>query len=279
MSEFTARLAERIGRYGPLCVGIDPHAPLLQDCGLPDSAEGALAFGQRILRAIDFELAIVKPQAAFFERYGSAGMRALEQLMAEARARELLVLLDGKRGDIDSTGEAYAQAYFRPDSPVRADALTWHVYLGFAALRRALEFSAQQGGGAFIVVRSSNPEGAAVQSAVFDGKSVSQRVCEEITAFNARVDPAAALGSVGAVVGATCEDADATAAALPRSYLLAPGVGAQGATFADVARRMTSARGRVLPSVSRGVFANGSSEDEVRRTIAALRDDARRVLG
>ena len=278
MSEFATQLAERVGRYGPLCVGIDPHAPLLRACGLPDSAEGALAFGQRIVRAIDFELAMVKPQAAFFERYGSAGIRALEQLMAEARARGLLVLLDGKRGDIDSTGEAYAEAYFRPGTPVRADALTWHAYLGFAALQRALEFGAQQGGGAFIVVRSSNPEGLALQSSVFDGKSVSQRVCEEITAFNARVHPTAALGSVGAVVGATCEDADVTAAALPRSYILAPGVGAQGATIADVARRMPSARGRVLPSVSRVVFANGASESELRSAMQALRDETRRVL-
>lgn len=279
MSEFAIRLAERIARFGPLCVGIDPHAPLLQSCGLPDSADGALAFGQRVLRAIDFELAIVKPQSAFFERYGSAGIRALEQLMAEARERGVLVLLDGKRGDIDSTGEAYAEAYFRPGTPVRADALTWHVYLGFAALRRALELSAQHGGGAFIVVRSSNPEGAGLQSAMLEGKTVAQRVCEEITAFNARVHSRAAIGSIGAVVGATCDDADALAQALPRSYLLAPGVGAQGATFADVARRMPSARGRVLPSISRAVFANGAGHDELRQTLRALRDDARRVLG
>lgn len=278
MIDFAARLAARIARHGPLCVGLDPHAPLLQSCGLPDSAEGALAFGQRILRAIDYELAIVKPQSAFFERYGSAGIQALEALMAEARQRELLVLLDGKRGDIDSTGEAYAEAYFRPGTAVQADAMTWHVYLGFAALRRALEFSARHGGGAFIVVRSSNPEGVALQSAVLDGKTVSQRVCEEITAFNARVHPGVALGSVGAVVGATCEDADSTAAALPRSYILAPGVGAQGATFADVARRMPSARARVLPSVSRAVLANGTSEGELRRAIQTMRDEARRIL-
>lgn len=277
MSDFATRLAARIGRYGPLCVGIDPHAPLLQACGLPDSAEGALALGQRIIRALDFELAIVKPQSAFFERHGSAGIRALEQLMAEARARDLLVLLDGKRGDIDSTGEAYAEAYFRPGTPVRADALTWHVYLGFAALRRALEFAAHEGGGAFIVVRSSNPEGAALQTAVLEGKTVSQRVCEEITAFNQRLHATAALGSVGAVVGATCDDADAMAATLPRSYILAPGVGAQGATLADIVRRMPSARGRVLPSVSRAIFANGTNEAEVRSTLRAMRDEARRM--
>jgi orotidine-5'-phosphate decarboxylase len=278
LSDFAARLAQRIDRHGPLCVGIDPHAPLLQACGLPDSAEGALAFGQRILHAIDFELAMVKPQSAFFERYGSLGLRALEQLMSEARARDVLVLLDGKRGDIDSTGEAYAEAYFRPDSPVRADAMTWHAYLGFTALHRALEFSAGQGGGAFIVVRSSNREGAALQSAVLEGLTVSARLSAEITAFNARVHPGSALGSVGAVVGATCDDADAAAAALPRSFILAPGVGAQGATLADVARRMPAARRRVLPSVSRAIFANGTSEGDLRQTITALRDEARRVL-
>lgn len=278
MSEFATRLAERVARFGPLCVGIDPHAPLLALCGLPDSAEGALTLGRRILHAIDFELAIVKPQSAFFERYGSEGIRALEQLLAEGRARGVLMLLDGKRGDIDSTGEAYAESYFRPGTPIRADALTWHVYLGFAALRRAVEFSAAQGGGAFIVVRSSNPEGAALQSAVFEGKTVTQRVCEEITQFNARVHPNAKYGSIGAVVGATCDDAEQTCAELPRSYILAPGVGAQGATFADVARRMPSARGRVLPSVSRAIFANGGSVEELRQTIRSLRDEAQRLL-
>lgn len=278
MSEFATHLAERVARFGPLCVGIDPHAPLLARCGLPDSAEGALTLGQRILRAVDFELAIVKPQSAFFERYGSEGIRALEQLLAEGRARGVLMLLDGKRGDIDSTGEAYAESYFRPGTPIRADALTWHVYLGFAALRRALEFSAAQGGGAFIVVRSSNPEGAPLQAAMFEGKSVAQRVCEEITAFNARVHPDAKFGSVGAVVGATCDDADQTCAALPRSYILAPGVGAQGATFADVVRRMPSAKGRVLPSVSRAIFANGGSVEDLRQTIRSLRDEAQRLL-
>jgi orotidine-5'-phosphate decarboxylase len=275
--EFATRLAERIARHGPLCVGIDPHAPLLRDCGLPDSAEGALAFGQRILAAIDAELAIIKPQSAFFERFGSAGIRALEQLMAEARARELLVLLDGKRGDIDSTGEAYAEAYFREDSPIRADAMTWHAYLGFAALRRALEFAAQRGGGAFIVVRSSNPEGEALQTSVLEGQTVSARLCTEITAFNARLHPNR-LGSVGAVVGATCNDAAVTVDALPQSYILAPGVGTQGATIADVARRMPGAHRRVLPSVSRAIFANGTSSAELRQAIRSLRNQARDTL-
>lgn len=276
MSSFAARLADGVARVGPLCVGIDPHVPLLRDCGLPDSADGALEFGRRILRASEDQVAIVKPQSAFFERYGSAGVRAMEMLVHEARERSILVLFDGKRGDIDSTGEAYAQAYFRPDSPMRVDAMTWHVYLGFAALRKALEFVVANAGGAFIVVRSSNPEGQALQNAHIGDSTVARQLCDEITAFNVR--HGVSLGPIGAVVGATCEDAASIMDALPQSFILAPGIGAQGATYADIVRRMPTARGRVLPSVSRGVLARGTQVTDIAACIRSMQEDARRAL-
>jgi orotidine-5'-phosphate decarboxylase len=117
MSElsFSIRLRANLQAHGPLCVGIDPSAPTLRACGLPDSAEGALAFGQLVLGAGEGRLAIVKSQSAYFERFGSAGWRALETLIVAARARGVLVLLDAKRDDIDSTAEAYAHAFlWRP---------------------------------------------------------------------------------------------------------------------------------------------------------------------
>jgi orotidine-5'-phosphate decarboxylase len=105
-------------------VGIDPSASLLKSCGLPNSAEGAFEFGKRVLEAAQFELSIIKPQSAFFERFGSEGFKAMEQLAALARGRGVMVLLDGKRGDIDTTAEAYAESYFSASTPLRVDAVT-----------------------------------------------------------------------------------------------------------------------------------------------------------
>ncbi len=278
MTDFAARLGRRIAEHGPLCIGIDPSAATLAKCGLPDSAEGALEFGRRVLEAADYRLAIIKPQSAYFERFGSAGVRVLEELAALARAHEVLVLLDAKRGDIDTTGEAYAEAFFSPSSPLRVDAVTLHPYLGLGALRKALGFAARQGGGAFIVVRSSNPEGEALQTArLASGETVAAALCREITALNREL-AAGPVGPIGAVVGATCRDAADTAAALPSSYILAPGVGAQGATLEDVQARMPSALGRVLPNVSRAILAGGSAAHELRATILALRQRARELL-
>lgn len=278
MSDFPTRLRSRIKAHSPLCIGIDPSAETLSKCGLPDSAQGALEFGARLLQAAGYELAIVKPQAAYFERFGSLGIRALEELAAEARRRQVLVLLDAKRGDIDTTGEAYAQAFFSPASPLRVDAVTLSPYLGLGALEKAIAFAVRNEGGVFVVVRSSNPEGQALQTArQADGRTVAQALCQEITDLNRRLTTESP-GPVGAVVGATCRDADATVAALPSSYVLAPGVGAQGATLDDVRARMPQARGRVLPSLSRAVLANGGSISDLRTTIRELKEQARALL-
>jgi len=242
---------------------------------LPDSAEGALEFGSRLLEAAEYELAIVKPQAAYFERFGSSGIRALEVLVADARSRQVLVLLDAKRGDIDTTGEAYAEAFFSPASPLKVDAVTLSPFLGLGALEKAIAFVVRNEGGVFIVVRSSNPEGEAIQTARrADGRTVAEALCSEITDLN-RGLTTQYPGPIGAVVGATCHDADTTVAALPVSYVLAPGVGAQGATLDDVRLRMPQARGRVLPSVSRAILANGPGSSDLRTTIRELKERAR----
>lgn len=275
---FALRLKERITAHSPLCIGIDPSAALLKACALPDSAEGALEFGLRVLKSVDWQLAIIKPQSAYFERYGSAGVRAMEELAAECRRHEVLFLLDAKRGDIDTTGEAYAQAYFSPASPLRADALTLNAYLGLMALEKAIEFAVDNGGGLFVVVRSSNPEGVVQQQArQADGLTVAQALCAQITTLNRRF-AGDGPGPVGAVVGATCEDAPETVDAMPGAFILAPGVGAQGATIADVRRRMPGARGRVLPSVSRAVLAGGVTPEAMRTTIEALKAETRALL-
>ena len=278
MSQFASRLQQRIRAYGPLCVGIDPSASLLASCGLPNTPEGALSFGLRVLKSVSFQLSIIKPQSAFFERFGSTGMLALEELVRQARAREVLVLLDGKRGDIDTTGAAYAEGYFSQTTSLRVDAVTTHAYLGLGALDPFIKMAVQNDGGVFVVVRSSNPEGVALQTArMADGTTIARHLCAEITRLNERhgnVSP----GAIGAVVGATCDDADEMAAAMPASFILAPGVGAQGATMRDVQTRMPSAKGRVLPSVSRGILANGTSADDIGKAIESLSEKSRDLL-
>jgi len=278
MSQFASHLMQRIRAYSPLCVGIDPSASLLKTCGLPDSPEGALAFGLRVLQAVNFQLSIIKPQSAFFERFGSAGMQALEELVRQARAREILVLLDGKRGDIDSTAAAYGESYFSTTTTLRVDAVTTHAYLGLGALKPLINLAVENEGGVFVVVRSSNPEGVGLQLArMSDGATVARHLSAQITQIN-QATSTASLGPIGAVVGATCDDADEIAAAMPASFILAPGVGAQGATMRDVKARMPSACGRVLPSVSRGILANGTSDDDIGKTIGLFSEMARELL-
>jgi orotidine-5'-phosphate decarboxylase len=274
---FAARLHASIQEHSPLCVGIDPSASLLKSCGLPDSAEGALAFGKRVLEAAEFRVSIVKPQSAFFERFGSLGFKAMEELSSLARANGIMVLLDGKRGDIDTTGAAYAESYFGSATPLRVDAVTTHAYLGIAALQPFFDIAQRAGAGVFIVVRSSNPEGRELQLArLTNGQTVAQHLAHEITQRNLALGEE--VGPFGAVVGATCDDAAATVAELPRSFILAPGVGAQGATMRDIASRMPNAKGRVLANVSRAILVNGSTQSDIRATIRALQDEARQLL-
>lgn len=278
MNDFASRLLPRMTRYGPLCAGIDPSAATLAKCGLPDSAEGALAFGKLIMSAADYEIAVVKPQSAFFERFGSAGVRVIEELAGIARAKELPFLLDVKRGDIDSTADAYAHAYFHPSSPIRVDAITLSPYLGVKALKSSFELAAKYGCGIFVVVRSSNPEGEALQcSRMADGRMVWETLAAEISEFNRQLSTAA-VGPVGAVVGATCNDAGPVVAALPHSFILSPGIGAQGATMEDCRVRLAPARGRILPNVSRELIAAGTTAAAIGATIRRLNDAARALL-
>jgi len=274
MPTFAARLREQIAAHGALCVGIDPSAAILQSCDLPNTAEGALAFGERVLEASEYQLSIVKPQSAFFERFGSAGFKAMETLSDRARSKGVLVLLDGKRGDIDSTALAYAEGYFGSASSLHVDAITTHAYLGIGALDPLHDFIVKHEGGVFVVVRSSNPEGRELQTArLANGETVAQSLCRAITERNRKYDTAA-IGPLGAVVGATCDDAAETVEALPTSFILAPGVGAQGATMSDIVRRMPNARGRILANVSRAILANGTSVADIRTTIRELKRQA-----
>src|ERR1700742_3498680 len=201
MEPFGVRLWCAVGEHGPLCVGIDPHAELLHSLGLPDDAGGAERFGRRVVEALAGQVAVVKPQAAFFERFGSAGIRALESVLADARDAGLLCITDVKRGDIGTTAAAYAQAYLHPGAPLHSDAITVSPYLGFGSLQPFLDAAQAHGGGVFVLALTSNPEGPQVQHArSADGRTVAGSMLDAVRTQNAGARP---QGSVGVVVGAT----------------------------------------------------------------------------
>ncbi|MGL5828857.1 MAG: orotidine-5'-phosphate decarboxylase, partial [Angustibacter sp.] len=162
---FGDRLQAAMAQHGPLCVGIDPHAELLAAWGLPDSPAGLTSFVAACRAAFAGRVAAVKPQSAFFERHGSAGIAVLEQLIADFRAAGTLVILDAKRGDIGSTMLAYAQAYLTPTSCLAADALTVSPFLGYESLRPAIDLALEHGRGLFVLALTSNPAGPQVQHA------------------------------------------------------------------------------------------------------------------
>ena len=284
---FGVRMLAAVGRMGPLCVGLDPSKQVLSAWGLDDTAEGLLTFCETCVEALADVVGVVKPQSAFFERFGSAGVRALAQTCARAREAGLLVILDAKRGDIGSTSAAYADAYLRADSPLACDALTISPYLGFESLRPLLDAATASGRGVFVLASTSNPEAVELQAArLTSGVSVQRDMWDRARAENERflaahVSPAGetptAFGPVGLVVGATiAEDR------LPlddfNGFLLAPGLGAQGATAADVAHLFRNCRSSVLPSSSRDVLLAGPDPARLADKVRRVNDELRSVL-
>jgi orotidine-5'-phosphate decarboxylase len=209
---------------------------------------------------------VLKPQSAFFERFGSAGIAVLESTIRQSREAGALVLLDVKRGDIGSTVQAYADAYLDPDSPLFADAVTVSPYVGFGALAPFLTRAAASGAGVFVLALTSNPEGPEVQHArTAGGETVAQSVIDHVSAVNAGAAP---IGSVGVVVGATTGPTGHDLSRL-NGPVLAPGLGAQGATAADLPPVLAGLNGVALPSYSRSVLRRGPDVGAIR---AAARD-------
>lgn len=261
MTSFGVRLADAVAARGPLCPGIDPHPELLSSWGLRADVAGLRAFSAICVEAFA-DFAIVKPQVAFFEAYGSAGFAVLEETTAALQAAGVLVLADAKRGDIGSTMAAYAQAW-AGESPLAADAVTASPYLGFESLRPLLDVAAAHGRGVFVLAATSNPEGASVQRATADGRTVAQAIVDAAGAENRAGD---GPGSVGVVIGATLSDLpDLEALDGP---VLAPGVGAQGGRPEDLGRLGR----RVLPAVSREILRAGPDTGALRAAADKLRD-------
>jgi orotidine-5'-phosphate decarboxylase len=262
---FGSRARVAMQAYGPACVGIDPHASLLEQWDLPDTIEGLDRFASTCVEAFAGRVAFVKPQSAFFERFGARGVVVLERTLEDLRHTGSLVILDVKRGDIGSTAQAYADAYLDDDAPMAADAITVSPFLGFGSLQPFFDVAEKNDAGVFVLALTSNPEGPEVQHATSGGRTVAGTVLAQLAELNAGATP---MGAYGAVVGATIGDSAEDLAV--NGPLLVPGYGAQGGTTDDIRRLFADVIDNVIPSTSRGVLAAGPD-------VQALRDAAARV--
>jgi len=274
---FGVRLREAMATHGPLCAGVDPHRGLVESWGLAYDLSGLERFAMTCVEAFAGDVASVKPQSAFFEVFGARGVAVLERAVDAFTEAGTIVILDAKRGDIGSTMDAYAEAFLGKDAPSPADAVTVSPYLGYGSLRPAIDLAGHTGRGVFVLALTSNPEGPSVQHAQRDGISVARAIVEGAAADNAEAASRGEMGHVGLVVGATIGSAladlgiDLAASAAP---ILAPGLGAQGATPADLRAVFGAALPQVLPNASRSILAAGPDVSALR---AAAREESERL--
>jgi orotidine-5'-phosphate decarboxylase len=279
IKSYGERLEALVAERGPLCVGIDPHPSLLASWGLASNAAGLEQCARGVIEALGAIVPVFKPQSAFFEAYGAAGIAVLERTLADIKAAGALAILDVKRGDIGSTMDAYAAAYLSDGSPLAADAITVSPYLGFGTLDAAIELADQSGRGIYVLALTSNPEGPQVQHArTVDGRTVGQLVVDEAASRNAvRRQQATALGPVGIVVGATIGQTGTDFTALKGS-ILSPGIGAQGGSAADLPAVFGEATRFVLPSSSREVMSAGPGPAALQRAATQLLGEMKAAL-
>lgn len=242
MPHFTQRLIQAVRAKGnPVVVGLDPRAESLPPGfitgqGPLESARGYARFCHEVLDVVAPLVPAVKPQIAFFEQCGPSGMAALQEVIDYAVSRNLIVILDGKRNDIGSTAEAYAEAYLgrKPDSAWGCDALTVNPYLGEDSLQPFVAAAVKREAGIFVLVKTSNPGGGKFQDLTLDGRPLYRHVAELVESLALQTAMGEPYGVVGAVVGATYPQQLAELRkVMPHAWLLLPGYGTQGATAAD----------------------------------------------
>ncbi len=281
LAPFGDRVAEAVdAKKSQLVVGLDPRPELLPvelrgdtHLGRASAADACRRFCFGLIDAVSPYVVGVKPQLAYFEALGADGLRAFEEVCTYSRSAGLVVIADGKRGDIGSTARSYAEVYLEAgdSSPPLADALTVNAYLGRDSLEPFFAACRRSGAGVFCLVKTSNAGGADIQDLVLsDGRRVWEQLAELVADWGAELVGERGLSSVGAVVGATHPRAVAQARKLmPQSILLLPGIGAQGATPADVVRAFTSGPASALVPVSRAVIYAFRVEGADWRTAAA----------
>lgn len=276
MSGYGERLGRLVAERGPLCVGIDPHPSLLSSWGLPVDANGLERCARTMVEAVAGLVPVCKPQSAFFELHGSAGIAVLERVLADLRAAGVLAILDVKRGDIGSTMDAYAAAYLSDGAPLAADAITVSPFLGFGSLTGALELAEREGRGVYVLTLTSNPEGRQVQRArTPTGRLVAEEIVAAAAAANANAGQP--YGHVGLVVGATLGATGVDLSAV-RGSLLAPGIGTQGGRAAGLAEVFGTALPYVLPSASREVMGAGPDPARIRTKAEQMLTEMRTTL-
>lgn len=248
---YAERLRTITAERGRLCVGIDPMPSVLDAWGLPHDVDGLERCARGIVEEIGGEVAVFKPQSAFFEAFGSRGVAVLERVLVDISEAGAMSILDVKRGDIGSSMAGYASAFLGDDAPTRADAITVSPYLGVGSLKPAVEAAVAGGQGLYVLARTSNPDGGSIQLADAGGVSVAQHVVDTVAALNP-----AAEHAVGLVVGGTHGDPGCDLSRFNASILV-PGIGAQGGTVTGLAAIFGDALPNVLPTASRGVIGLG----------------------
>jgi orotidine-5'-phosphate decarboxylase len=278
---FADRLAAAVEhKRSQLLAGLDPRPEQFPvelrgeaSLGRAQAAAACTRFCCGVIDAVAPYVVGVKPQLAFFEALGSHGMKAFEDVCAYARSADLMVLADAKRGDIGSTARAYASAYLEPRNgdPAVADAITVHTYLGRESLEPFLQTARRNGAGIFCVLKTSNAGGDVQDLKLSDGRPLWHQVAELVASWGEDLVGDCGLSSIGAVVGATHpREVGEARRLLPQALLLLPGIGAQGATPADVARAFTSGPSSALVSVSRSlIYAFRSSDLDWRTATGA----------
>ncbi len=261
---FSRKLETAFTGFGQLCVGIDPHAELLDEHGFDQSPDGLFSFSMQMLEDLSGVVGIVKPQVSFYERFGSHGFAVLEKVLYEASRAGFLVIADAKRGDIGTTMAAYTSAWLDKDAPFICDALTVNPYLGVGALLPAVTASLERGKGLFVLSATSNPEAISLQSAKQNDLSVARSVADEVALLNGQTAQSkVSFGSVGLVLGATVDLASLGLANLNqhsehhKTPILAPGFGAQGAKLSEARTIFGSDADSVVYSISRTALRNG----------------------
>ena len=277
VTHFADRVADAVQRKrSQIVVGLDPVPEMLPVelrgeavLGREHAAAACARFCCGIIDAVAPYAVAVKPQSAFFEALGADGVRAFEEVCEYARAAELLVIADAKRGDIGSTARAYAAAFVEPqaDGPPLADAVTVNPYLGRDAVEPFLAACRRDGAGLFCLVKTSNAGGADVQDVrLSDGTLLWQHVAGLVREWGEDLVGERGLSAVGAVVGATFpREVEEARRLLPQAVLLLPGVGAQGGRPSDLAPAFTSGPASALVAASRSIiYAYRGREDDWR---------------
>ena len=262
---YHARLVELTAARGNLCVGVDPHEPLVRAWGYDYDLVGLERVSRGLVEAIGDQVAVFKPQAAFFECFGAPGMQVLARVLADIAQAGALSILDVKRGDIGSTMAAYSRAYLSGQTDLTADAITISPFLGFGSLGPAVELAHQTGRGLYVLCRTSNPEGGDVQLAVRDGRSVAQQMVDAAKAAN----EASGQHAVGLVIGGTLDKLDLDLEGFSGSILV-PGIGTQGGRIDDLDSLFGVAAANVLPSASREVMKAGPQRESLRAVVERL---------